>query len=339
MGDVSIDSSVLCSTVSPTLTDSASPQDNTSSSVASPHHNATCWEILTLRLGQFARNYIEQHGAENVTDDMLQAQARRILYDSDDPWNQTAADNPEWLGLFKKAHGIQSETPYAHVISQHEVLEELGLPSNARLDKSFNLQNFDCVKGNQGMPAYEWSLAGSTRLAQKAPEKKFLETTNASSSLPGLEVPISELMCTTPGGVCIGENGELGFSTSMSMCSMLAPVTEMACTAAGDRQQLDNNMGSTGQPQDPFALIDWSQLSSNNNQLPSTTMTGGLSSSVPVSGMGCMMGMDSVTSDLNEPKLFYGWEDTDLDFGFEMDMDFDTSMDVNMEASGSNGGA
>ena len=28
------------------------------------------------------------------------------MYDSDDTWNQTAADNPEWLDLFKKAHGL-----------------------------------------------------------------------------------------------------------------------------------------------------------------------------------------------------------------------------------------
>lgn len=41
-----------------------------------------------------------------LTDDDLQRQARMILYDSDDAWNQTAADNPEWLDLFKKAHGL-----------------------------------------------------------------------------------------------------------------------------------------------------------------------------------------------------------------------------------------
>lgn len=41
-----------------------------------------------------------------LTDDDLQSRARQILYDSDDAWNQTAADNPEWLDLFKKAHGL-----------------------------------------------------------------------------------------------------------------------------------------------------------------------------------------------------------------------------------------
>ncbi len=74
--------------------------------------NATCWEILTVMLGRFAREYIDKHGSSSITDDMLQKEARRILYgDPDDVWNQTSADNPEWLSLFKKAHGIDNQIP------------------------------------------------------------------------------------------------------------------------------------------------------------------------------------------------------------------------------------
>ncbi|KAK5126013.1 hypothetical protein LTR85_011368 [Meristemomyces frigidus] len=65
---------------------------------------ATCWEILTVRLGKYAHEMAKQGIV--LSDEMLQQQARRILYDSDDSWNQTAADNPEWLDLFKKAHGL-----------------------------------------------------------------------------------------------------------------------------------------------------------------------------------------------------------------------------------------
>ncbi|KIW04158.1 uncharacterized protein PV09_04965 [Verruconis gallopava] len=66
----------------------------------------TCWEILTVRLGQYAR---EQMAMGIIpTDEMLQSKARRILYEDDDTWNQTAADNSEWLELFKKAHGMPS---------------------------------------------------------------------------------------------------------------------------------------------------------------------------------------------------------------------------------------
>ena len=67
-------------------------------------NKATCWEILTVRLGRYA-NKMSAQGVV-LTDEMLQSEGRRILYDSDDTWNQTAADNPEWLDLFKKAHGL-----------------------------------------------------------------------------------------------------------------------------------------------------------------------------------------------------------------------------------------
>lgn len=67
-------------------------------------NKATCWEILTVRLGRYANSMNAQDII--LTDEMLQAEARKILYDSDDSWNQTAADNPEWLDLFKKAHGL-----------------------------------------------------------------------------------------------------------------------------------------------------------------------------------------------------------------------------------------
>ena len=66
----------------------------------------TCWEILTVRLGAFAR---DQMAIGIVpTDEQLQVEARRIIYSDEDAWNQTAADNPEWLELFKKAHGMPS---------------------------------------------------------------------------------------------------------------------------------------------------------------------------------------------------------------------------------------
>lgn len=69
----------------------------------------TCWEILTVRLGRFVANHTRQNPDSPLTDEILQKEARHILYDDDDPWNQTAADNPEWLSLFKQAHGISTE--------------------------------------------------------------------------------------------------------------------------------------------------------------------------------------------------------------------------------------
>ncbi|KAF2725766.1 hypothetical protein K431DRAFT_259421 [Polychaeton citri CBS 116435] len=64
----------------------------------------TCWERLTIKLGMFASEAALR--GEVLSDEMLQREARMILYESDDAWNHTAADNPEWLDLFKKAHGL-----------------------------------------------------------------------------------------------------------------------------------------------------------------------------------------------------------------------------------------
>jgi hypothetical protein len=40
------------------------------------------------------------------TDAEIQNQARWVVYDDDDPWNQTAADNAEWLIRFKRDVGL-----------------------------------------------------------------------------------------------------------------------------------------------------------------------------------------------------------------------------------------
>ena len=39
------------------------PKDYSSSESPTNNPNATCWEILTLQLGRFAREYIDKHGA------------------------------------------------------------------------------------------------------------------------------------------------------------------------------------------------------------------------------------------------------------------------------------
>ncbi|KAI7705632.1 hypothetical protein KC353_g12762, partial [Hortaea werneckii] len=84
--------------VCPSSTQKASEEGNDLES------KATCWEILTVRLGKYANEM--SHKGVVLTDEMLQRQARKLLYEDDDAWNQTAADNPEWLDLFKKAHGL-----------------------------------------------------------------------------------------------------------------------------------------------------------------------------------------------------------------------------------------
>ena len=64
-----------------------------------------------------------------LTDDMLQDEARRIVYMSADPWNQTVADDPQWLGMFKKRYGLSP----VREVSREEEEEEMEMGDVARL--------------------------------------------------------------------------------------------------------------------------------------------------------------------------------------------------------------
>jgi hypothetical protein len=98
----------------------------------SPRHGSTqgspgaitCWEILTIRLGQFVQEQMQL--GILPSDEELQKQARQILYEDDDTWNQTAADNEEWLQLFKKAHGLPSTATDVRVDLDEDLGARLG---------------------------------------------------------------------------------------------------------------------------------------------------------------------------------------------------------------------
>jgi len=70
--------------------------------------DANCY----MRLSRELAKYIHSKKAQGIipTDQMLQAEARRVIYgNDDDPWNQTCADNPLWLTILKRDTGL--ETP------------------------------------------------------------------------------------------------------------------------------------------------------------------------------------------------------------------------------------
>jgi hypothetical protein len=112
------------------------------------------------------------------------------------------------------------------------------------LDASFNVNNFGCLDMAQDDPAralaFECSLSGSTNLTKHArqlssgrqtphsipglsgsvsasPTSLTPKTTNEHSL--GIFAPISEMACTSAGGPCYGENGEVGFSVRKGACS------------------------------------------------------------------------------------------------------------------------
>lgn len=312
---------------------------HTASPNRSPNRYATCWEILTLRLGQFAREYVEKHGTNSVTDAMLQSQARRILYDADDPWEQTAADNPEWLNLFRKAHGMELTRPQAigNEYSHHDVLEDLGLSVNAKLDQSFDLNHFGCVTNNYKDPvararAYECSLAGTMAL-QNAGETSIpitnmpglttSATTSGASNLPitsfaefqNLSAMAADLEGHGAGGLCLGADGEFHATTApltKGLNSFMTPINEMACNGSGD----------------PFdSTYGFPSFGALNGELDITTTTAafGPSLAAPVGFEESRSG-DIDLGAGNPPTL--AWDDSDLTFNMDMDLDMDLDLDM-----------
>jgi hypothetical protein len=62
-------------------------------------------DILTRHLARFARQQMML--GVMPTDEMFQRESRRVLYqDADDEWNQTVADNPEWIRQFRERTGF-----------------------------------------------------------------------------------------------------------------------------------------------------------------------------------------------------------------------------------------
>ncbi|KXJ86195.1 hypothetical protein Micbo1qcDRAFT_153415 [Microdochium bolleyi] len=71
-------------------------------------NDANCYRRLFRGLKRFVTATMSDHNPSRhvPTDQELQHQARWIVYDDDDPWNQTAADNVEWLQRFKRSVGL-----------------------------------------------------------------------------------------------------------------------------------------------------------------------------------------------------------------------------------------
>jgi hypothetical protein len=141
---------------------------------SSPSHSSpgavTCWEILTVRLGQYARDQMAL--GINPTDEQLQVYARRIIYDDEDSWNQTAADNAEWLELFKKAHGLPSTAMDERV----DFDEDLG----ARIGEL----NFDGLMFNNDQNAWESLPQNNMAMTMDEVVNKFaVPTTSAGMAM------------------------------------------------------------------------------------------------------------------------------------------------------------
>jgi hypothetical protein len=300
------------------INDTAPPPNNTSpitsssSPTATASVNATCWEILTLRLGRYARKNVEQNGPTSLTDAMLQSEARRIIYNEDDPWHQTAADNPEWLNLFKQAHGIHNSAAHLAVnSSHHEIMEDLGVRPDAMLDPSFDLGNFYGCKGIDSQDAavralaFESSLSGTLGMSQMG---QWVGSSSSAAMVAGIpasghaepdNVPVSSSLVDTQrlnepisgegaGGFFIGDNGEFS----------------LAAGEGGDASKL-----LALQPTlDDFAfeVEGWDQMDAGFGLAP--TSAAATSSGIPAN-----LGLGEFSA--------AAWDDSELTFDMDMDMD------------------
>jgi hypothetical protein len=71
-------------------------------------NDANCYGRLVRELTRFVTSCTSPNNPTShlPSDAELQNQARWVIYDDDDPWNQTAADNAEWLTRFKRDVGL-----------------------------------------------------------------------------------------------------------------------------------------------------------------------------------------------------------------------------------------
>ncbi|KAH7396637.1 hypothetical protein DE146DRAFT_657288 [Phaeosphaeria sp. MPI-PUGE-AT-0046c] len=326
------------------------PNYYSASESAQVNPNATCWEILTLRLGRFAREYIEKHGnAGTLTDEMLQREARMILYSDADGWEQTAADNPEWLNLFKKAHSIDASLPTPNIDAHHEVFEDLGIHSNTKLDASFDINNFDfgslSVNNNSHLD-YHCRLAGSLKFVPHAQEQ--VSGRQSPQSNPGLTGSVS----ASPGSLA----SHAAITTTQMQAApwsddVLAPLLAQ-CSAAGESVYecakvglrsfspldpqacpVDNDVGmptiqeksctKTGDiiPETgDFQFPSWDQLPID---LQNPTTSAGFHSTIPISTAGFTMpSMDATAEDV------MAWDNEEMNFAMDMDLDFDMETDM-----------
>ncbi|KAL2120606.1 hypothetical protein VTJ04DRAFT_4633 [Mycothermus thermophilus] len=74
--------------------------------------DANCYQRLARELKKWVAATMSPNNpnCHVPSDEELQHQARWIIYEDDDPWNQTAADNFEWLRRFKRDVGIINDT-------------------------------------------------------------------------------------------------------------------------------------------------------------------------------------------------------------------------------------
>ncbi|KAL2862383.1 uncharacterized protein BJX67DRAFT_385637 [Aspergillus lucknowensis] len=136
------------------------------------------YEAFTIQLTKAVR--CAAPAGEPITDNLIQREARRLAYGDDDPWNQTPADNSEWLKLFKVGLGLQPADGHTEIrpFQQPWSCEESWVP--------WKISNIDPPSPNVSDEAGDLLPWGSMPWAWQSPEcfaefrRYFMEDTEGS---------------------------------------------------------------------------------------------------------------------------------------------------------------
>lgn len=111
--------------------------------------------------------YMDAQKARGVepSDEDLQRQARIIIYEFDDGWNQTAADNVEWLYAFRQRHFRASQ---AKAGGSAEVLQPQQQPPQQQQSQSLPQQPQLTQNSPAPGPTDLSRVGGYTRMSQQA---------------------------------------------------------------------------------------------------------------------------------------------------------------------------
>ncbi|KAL4935241.1 hypothetical protein BDV06DRAFT_207405 [Aspergillus oleicola] len=148
---------------------------------------------FTVQLSKFVRGARSTN--DRITDDMLQRAARRIVFGDEDPWNQTPADNSEWLTMFKQAMGLDYQdnaiAKSPSLLCAHEINDFLPLFSVGPWApwSMLNLDPHGTENADQMAAYMEWSMRSPDDLAefgQYCAEDMYMEmpTYTADAAVP-----------------------------------------------------------------------------------------------------------------------------------------------------------
>jgi hypothetical protein len=189
--------------------------------------DSNCWR----RLEQGLSAYILQQKQLGIipTDKQLQDKGRMIIYNDEDPWNQTAADNPQWLDCLRQQHGIALQPA-----SEAPKLEELPMmPPYA-------------VRG--GLKQGRASLGGSIRPASGtfAPDLATIPTYTAHAPNPVMDFEFDQLDF---GNLDLGLIDDVGMEAAaplqgLDMAGQISPEQLMPSFEPFDMQQNHTLNGS-----------------------------------------------------------------------------------------------